>query len=366
MTKFDQNQTPSPSIMVGLSGGVDSAVAALLLKRQGIPVIAGFMQNWEGDREDPFCSADQDLSDAKAVCDQLDIPLITVNLAKVYWERVFQRCLLEWAAGRTPNPDIGCNRDVKFKAFLDYAQQHGTRAIATGHYARIECIDGHYHLAKSADPEKDQTYFLYALNQSQLADSLFPIGHLNKSEVRAIAKKADLINHAKKDSTGICFIGERRLKPFLREFLLAQPGLIETLEGKVVGSHDGLMFYTIGQRHGLQIGGCQGSLEKPWYVVAKETSRNILIVAQGHDHPALYKQKLVCTETHWIRGTPPPTPYTATAKTRYRQPEQVCEITHREQDRYTVTFEEPQRAITPGQSVVFYQGDYCLGGGIIA
>lgn len=259
MAKIEQNKNNNQKVMVGVSGGVDSAVTALVLKQQGYEVVGAYMQNWEVDREDPFCRAEQDLSDAKAICDQLDIPLVTVNFAKEYWDHVFQYCLDEFAAGRTPNPDIWCNREIKFKAFLTHAKQQGASYLATGHYAQIIKTNGEYQLRKSNDSNKDQTYFLYTLNQRQLATSLFPIGQLQKPQVRKIAEQAGLVNHAKKDSTGICFIGERKFKTFLSEFLLAQPGKMETPDGKIVGLHDGIMFYTIGQRKGLNIGGREGA-----------------------------------------------------------------------------------------------------------
>ncbi len=352
-------------VIVGLSGGVDSAVAALTLKQQGYDVSGIFMQNWEADREDPFCTAEQDLSDAKAICDQLGIPLQTANFAKEYWDNVFQYCLDEFAAGRTPNPDIWCNREIKFKAFLDHALALGADFLATGHYARIKKIDRHYCLLKSADANKDQTYFLYTLGQKQLAHSIFPIGELQKSAVRKIAQQANFINYAKKDSTGICFIGERKFKDFLNEFLLAQPGNMETPEGKHVGKHDGVMFYTIGQRKGLNIGGRQDANELPWYVLGKDVKRNVLIVGQGDDHPMLYRDHLTCEQVHWISEQSPQFPLHCSAKIRYRQTDQACRVTQQDNNCYEVNFEQPQRAITPGQSVVFYDGDRCLGGGVI-
>ncbi|WP_423064189.1 tRNA 2-thiouridine(34) synthase MnmA [Candidiatus Paracoxiella cheracis] len=352
-------------VIVGLSGGVDSAVAALTLKQQGYDVSGIFMQNWEADREDPFCTAEQDLSDAKAICDQLGIPLQTANFAKEYWDNVFQYCLDEFAAGRTPNPDIWCNREIKFKAFLDHALALGADFLATGHYARIKKIDRHYCLLKSADANKDQTYFLYTLGQKQLAHSIFPIGELQKSAVRKIAQEANFINYAKKDSTGICFIGERKFKDFLNEFLLAQPGNMETPEGKHVGKHDGVMFYTIGQRKGLNIGGREDANELPWYVLGKDVKRNVLIVGQGDDHPMLYHDHLTCEQVHWISEQSPQFPLHCSAKIRYRQTDQACRVTQQDNNCYEVNFEQPQRAITPGQSVVFYDGDRCLGGGVI-
>lgn len=356
--------TQTKKIMLGLSGGVDSAVSALLLKQQGHEVEAVFMQNWQADQEDPYCTLEQDLKDARLICEKINIPLHTVNFSNDYWTLVFQHFLDEYAAGRTPNPDVLCNKEIKFSAFLDYALGLGADYIAMGHYANTVFLNDHYQLLKSADRNKDQTYFLHYLNQDQLAKSLFPLANLDKSRVRHIAQEAGLINHNKKDSTGICFIGERKFKAFLNEYLLAQPGPIETLEGEYKGEHQGLMFYTLGQRQGLGIGGSQSGQE-PWYVVSKDLKSNVLRVAQGHDHPALFSQELSCGRVHWISGVAPSLPFSCTAKTRYRQQEQACVITTLEDDRYQVRFAQPQRAITPGQSVVFYQGEVCLGGGII-
>jgi tRNA-specific 2-thiouridylase len=359
-------KTTTPKhIIVGMSGGVDSSVAALLLKEQGHHVEGVFMKNWEEDDTDTYCPASIDMADAQAVCDQLQIELHRINFAAEYWETVFTHFLAEYRAGRTPNPDILCNKEIKFKAFLDYAKQRGADYIATGHYVRRLTEDGNNFLLKGLDPQKDQSYFLYALNQQQLQHSLFPIGHLAKPAVRALAEKAGFKNHIKKDSTGICFIGERKFKTFLNDYLPAQPGLIETPEGKNIGTHDGLMFYTIGQRQGLKIGGQKDRPESPWYVAAKDMKRNVLIVAQGHDHPLLFAQTLIANQVHWISGAPDTFPLKITAKTRYRQPDQACIIEQDSDDRYKLTFDEPQRAITPGQSVVFYQGEICLGGGVI-
>jgi tRNA-specific 2-thiouridylase len=365
MANFEQNQGDKRQIAVGLSGGVDSAMAALTLKNQGHEVIGVYMQNWAVENDDPFCSAQQDLSDAKAVADHIGIEFHIVNFAKNYWDNVFQYCLDEFAAGRTPNPDVWCNREIKFKALLDYALSLGADYLATGHYVRVQQNHTEFALIASKDQSKDQTYFLYLLNQSQLSKSLFPIGDLQKNNLRALAKQAGLINHAKKDSTGICFIGERKFKAFLSEYLLAQPGNMETPEGKVIGKHDGVMFYTLGQRQGLHIGGRKDANEAPWYVLAKDVKRNVLIVGQGHDHPLLFSSQLTCSQLHWINGKPPTFPLTCTAKTRYRQPAQKCQISETNDDACKVIFEQPQRAITPGQSVVFYQENICLGGGII-
>jgi tRNA-specific 2-thiouridylase len=322
------------------------------------------MKNWEGDDTDTHCPAALDLADAQTVCDQLDIPLHVVNFADKYWERVFAHFLAEYQAGRTPNPDILCNKEIKFTAFLDYAKQCGADYIATGHYARIRREGENTYLMKGPDPLKDQSYFLCLLNQSQLAQSIFPVGDLTKTQVRALAQQLHLKTHDKKDSTGICFIGERKFKTFLNDYLPAKIGKIITLTGEVIGQHDGLMFYTIGQRQGLQIGGCKGKAELPWYVVDKDMQRNVLLVAQGENHPALFKKSLIATALHWI-NTPPTLPLPTTAKIRYRQPDQACDVTMLNAGRYQVNFAQPQRAVTPGQAVVFYQDDICLGGGII-
>lgn len=374
-------------IVVGLSGGVDSSVTALLLKQQGFEVIAVYMQNWEVENEDPYCTQEQDLLDAKAICDQLGIELQVINFAKQYWQLVFEHCLNEFSLGRTPNPDIYCNQHIKFKFFLNYALSLGVDYLATGHYAQIRYHQKEYKLCKGTDPNKDQSYFLYTLGQQQLARCLFPLGNYHKKTVREIAAKAHLATQNKKDSTGICFIGERKFKDFLNEFLLKKPGLIKSDQGEVVGQHDGLMFYTIGQRKGLKIGGIKHSVagkqttsdseqlkttekdHEPWFVLSKDIKNNILIVGQGHDHPLLFKSSLLCHQLHWISGKVPVLPLQCSAKTRYRQADQVCELslvdTHSATPRYRVNFAEKQRAITQGQSVVFYQGDVCLGGAII-
>ena len=357
--KLEQN------IIVGMSGGVDSSVAALLLAQAGYDVTGAFMRNWEADDEDPHCQADLDLTDAKSVCDEIGIELNTINFAEDYWQKVFQYFLDEYAAGRTPNPDVLCNQEIKFKAFLEYALAQGAEKIATGHYAQIHEHDGVYQLMKAIDSNKDQTYFLYRLNQYQLQHSLFPLGQLTKPEVREIAAKAAFTNHQKKDSTGICFIGERKFKAFLSEYLLAKPGKIKTVDGDIIGKHQGLMYYTNGQRQGIGIGGMQQAADKPWYVADKDIDNNVLIVAQGHDHPALFKESLIGEQVHWIAGVSPELPLDCCAKIRYRQVDQACRVTRLEEDRLQVSFVQPQRAIAPGQSVVFYQGDVCLGGAII-
>ena len=352
-------------IVAGLSGGVDSAVSALLLKKAGYDVIGVYMQNWEPENDDPHCTAEQDLTDARMVCDKLDIDFHVVNFAQEYWDRVFQYCLDEFAAYRTPNPDIWCNKEIKFNVFLDHAKTLGATKLATGHYVRTGKQGASHTLLKGLDPNKDQSYFLYTLNQAQLDFSIFPIGDIEKSHVRALAKEAGLINHNKKDSTGICFIGERKFKTFLQEFLLAQPGNIEATDGQIMGRHDGLMYYTRGQRKGLHIGGSDKHADAPWYVIDKDIKRNVLIIGQGHDNPLLYTQTLRCEQLHFVNNTPPSTQLICKAKTRYRQQEQPCVITPISEDRFEVTFDEPQRAVTPGQSVVFYQDDCCLGGGTI-
>lgn len=357
--------TLPPYVIVGLSGGVDSSVAALLLQQQGYRVEGLFMQNWVETGEDIFCPGDRDLQDARAVCERLNIKLHTVSFAQEYWDRVFQYFLAEYAAGRTPNPDILCNKEIKFKAFLDYALTLGADYIATGHYARILHTPSDYQLLKARDLNKDQSYFLYTLQQAQLEKSLFPLGELTKPEVRKMARQAGFVNHEKKDSTGICFIGERRFRDFLSEYLLARPGDIKTVDGKTIGRHNGLMFYTLGQRQGLGIGGLKGRDATPWYVVDKNIAEQTLIVAQSHDHPKLLTHSLLCRQLHWVAGHPPETPLPCSAKTRYRQHDAACVIKKINDDEYCAEFNEPQWAVTPGQSVVFYTGDICLGGGVI-
>jgi len=353
-------------VIVGMSGGVDSSVAALLLKEQGWNVEGLFMKNWEQDDTSEYCSAEEDLKDAQAVADHLSIPLSSVNFSAEYWDSVFESFLTEYQAGRTPNPDVLCNREIKFKAFLDYALALGADHIATGHYARTAHKPDGIRMQRGIDEGKDQTYFLYMLGQPQLSHSLFPLGGLLKSEVREIAKKAGLLNYKKKDSTGICFIGERKFGDFLSRYLAPNPGPIETPEGRYIGEHQGLMHYTLGQRKGLGIGGQPGASEAPWFVVRKDIRRNRLLVAQQHDHPLLLHNGLEASQLHWVSGLPPhETPFICTARIRHRQPLQACEITHLEDGCCQVHFKQNQRAITPGQSIVFYHGDDCLGGGII-
>lgn len=352
-------------IIVGISGGVDSSVAALLLQQQGYEVEGLFMKNWEEDDDEDYCAAEQDLADAQSVCDDLGIKLHSVNFASEYWDRVFKHFLDEYSAGRTPNPDILCNKEIKFRAFLDYALTLGASRIATGHYARVKIENGKAHLLRGIDKNKDQSYFLYTLNQNQLSHSLFPIGAYQKDEIRALAKKHGFTTHDKKDSTGICFIGERRFDTFLKQYLPAKPGIIESTEGEPLGQHSGLMYYTIGQRKGLGIGGMKDSSENPWYVVDKDINNNRLIIAQGHNHPRMLHNVLECKQCHWIDNTEPDEASSYTAKIRYRQSDQACRMTKMGADHYKIIFEEQQRAITPGQSVVFYSNDICLGGGII-
>lgn len=351
-------------VIVGMSGGVDSSVSALLLMQQGYTVEGLFMKNWDEDDGTEYCTAKQDLADAEAVCQKLGIPLHTANFAAEYWDNVFEHFLAEYKAGRTPNPDILCNREIKFKVFLQYAKILGGDYIATGHYVRREQQGEHTYLLKGLDNNKDQSYFLHAVGEVEFAQTLFPVGELEKPEVRRLAEEHDLITHNKKDSTGICFIGERRFKDFLEQYLPAQPGAMETDTGQVIGQHNGLMYYTIGQRQGLGIGGVKGASEEPWFVLEKDLKRNVLVVGQG-EHERLYKLKLDADQSHWINSPPTSTSLRCHAKTRYRQPDQACTVTIHAEGRLTVVFDDPQRAVTPGQSVVFYQGERCLGGAVI-
>jgi len=354
--------------MVGMSGGVDSSVAAQQLLQQGYEVHGLFMKNWEEDDADDYCAAATDMADAQTICKQLDIPFHAVNFAAEYWDHVFAHFLSEYKAGRTPNPDVMCNQEIKFKAFLEHALALGMQAIATGHYATIRRVDNAHQLHKGLDPNKDQSYFLHRLNQHQLAHSLFPLGQLEKPAVRALAQAHAFCNFDKKDSTGICFIGERRFKTFLSQYLPHQPGQIEDTEGNRIGQHDGLMYHTFGQRQGLGIGGSAGGPGTPWYVVDKDLQRNVLIVAQGKNHPRLFQQTLTATDLHWIGQAPTHLPFACHAKIRYRQADQACTMVAYAPDEQVcrVEFVHAQRAVTPGQSIVFYTGNHCLGGGIIA
>ncbi|WDE02858.1 tRNA 2-thiouridine(34) synthase MnmA [Thalassomonas viridans] len=353
-------------VIVGMSGGVDSSVSAYLLKEQGYQVEGLFMKNWEEDDNDEYCAAAEDLRDAQAVCDKLGIKLHTINFATEYWDNVFEYFLAEYKAGRTPNPDIMCNKEIKFKAFLEFAcEDLGADYIATGHYVSREFRDGQWAMIRGKDSNKDQSYFLYTLSHEQVGRTLFPVGNIEKPEVRTLAEKADLITHDKKDSTGICFIGERKFKDFLAKYLPAQPGNIENTEGEVIGQHDGLMYHTLGQRKGLRIGGLANAGEAPWYVVEKDLKRNVLIVGQGSNHPRLFSKGLIANQLHWVSRETLDKPLSCTVKTRYRQQDVPCIVTPQSEGNFEVMFEQEQSSVTPGQSVVFYQDEVCLGGGII-
>ena len=348
-------------IVVGMSGGVDSSVAALLLKRAGHEVIGVFMKNWEEKDEDGVCTSERDYADVRSVCDTIGIPYYTVNFVKEYYDRVFSYFLSEYEKGRTPNPDVLCNREIKFKAFLDYAMEIGADELATGHFCQLGQEAGRVTLLRGADPNKDQSYFLYMLGQPALRRARFPVGHLTKGEVRRIAAEAGLSTSEKRDSTGVCFIGERRFKPFLKQFLPANPGKMVTPEGKVVGQHDGLMYYTLGQRRGLGIGGA-GNGER-WFVLEKDMARNELIVTQGGDHPLLYSRTCEGSGATFISGEAPAASFDCTCKYRYRQGDQAVHV-EMDGDRVLVVAKDSQRAVTPGQSMVFYQGEVCLGGAV--
>ena len=352
-------------VIVGMSGGVDSSVAALLLKEQGFEVSGLFMKNWEDDDTDEYCSSREDLVDAVAVADTIGIDIDVVNFSAEYKKRVFEGFLRDYRAGRTPNPDVLCNAEIKFRAFLDHALALGADCIATGHYAQVRLSDGVYQLLKAEDGTKDQSYFLYRLDQGQLARTRFPLGGLYKRDAREIARRAGLPNHDKKDSTGICFIGERPFREFLNRYLPEAPGEIRTPEGEAIGRHHGLMFYTLGQRQGLGIGGQRGGGGEPWYVAGKDPARNRLIVVQGHDHPALYREQLTAGNLSWVSGAAPHCHWVYSGKTRYRQKDAPCSIATVDASRCEVEFAEPQWAVTPGQSVVIYESRVCLGGGII-
>ena len=353
-------------VIVGMSGGVDSSVSAWLLQQQGYQVEGLFMKNWEEDDDEEYCTAAEDLADAQAVCDKLGIPLHKVNFAAEYWDNVFEHFLDEYKAGRTPNPDILCNKEIKFKAFLEFAAEDlSADFIATGHYVRRQDVNGKSQLLRGLDDNKDQSYFLYTLSHEQVAQSLFPVGELAKPEVRRIAEELELVTAKKKDSTGICFIGERKFRDFLGRYLPAQPGAIVSTEGDVVGEHQGLMYHTLGQRKGLGIGGTKEGSEDPWYVVDKDVAKNLLVVAQGHEHPRLMSVGLIARQLHLVDRDILTAPLRCTVKTRYRQTDIPCTVTPLGPDRLEVRFDEPVAAVTPGQSAVFYLNEVCLGGGII-
>jgi tRNA-specific 2-thiouridylase len=350
------------TVVVGMSGGVDSSVAAFLLKEQGYHVIGMFMKNWEEKDSQGVCQASKEFEDVVKVCEKLQIPYYSVNFAKEYWDNVFTSFLNELKLGHTPNPDVLCNREIKFKALLEKALSLGADYLATGHYCRTKEIDGKYHLLRGLDSDKDQSYFLYTLQEAILQKTLFPIGDLTKSEVRRIAKQEGLSTFDKKDSTGICFIGERNFKQFISGYIPYQPGNFETLQGKIIGKHDGIAYYTIGQRKGLNIGGPGDA----WFVVGKDTKRNVVFVEQGKDHPSLYASNLTATECSWVNHKPITLPFSCSAKIRYRQQDSACTLTSLDAEKFLVSFQNPQRAITPRQSVVFYDKEVCLGGAIIS
>lgn len=379
LTLADIDNPNAKHVIVGMSGGVDSSVSAVLLQQAGFKVEGLFMKNWEEDDGTEYCTAMEDLADAQAVCDKIGIKLHTANFAMEYWDRVFEHFLAEYKAGRTPNPDILCNKEIKFKAFLDYALTLGADYIATGHYTRRSVnytnAEGTLvaQLLRGLDNNKDQSYFLHAVGGDKIAKTLFPVGELEKPVVRQIAEAHDLITAKKKDSTGICFIGERRFKDFLQQYLPAQKGDIVTDDHKTIGTHDGLMYYTLGQRGGIGIGGVKDRLEEPWFVLAKDLDKNRLIVGQGHEHPMLMSNELHAYKLDWIDGLPPKDIFSdkglrCMAKSRYRQPDQACRVfaTNADGSEVRAVFDKPQRAVTPGQSAVFYIDEVCLGGGVIA
>jgi len=378
LTLADVENPSTKHVIVGMSGGVDSSVSAVLLQQAGFKVEGLFMKNWEEDDGTEYCTAMDDLADAQAVCDKIGMKLHTANFAMEYWDRVFEHFLAEYKAGRTPNPDILCNKEIKFKAFLDYALTLGADYIATGHYTRRSVNytnaegDEVAQLLRGLDNNKDQSYFLHAVGGDKIAKTLFPVGELEKPVVRQIAEEHDLATAKKKDSTGICFIGERRFKDFLQQYLPAQKGEILTDDNKVIGTHDGLMYYTLGQRGGIGIGGVKDRVEAPWFVLAKDLEKNRLIVGQGHEHPMLMSNELKAYKLDWIDGLPPADVFSAEGlacmeKSRYRQPDQACRVfaTNADGSEVRVIFDEPQRAVTPGQSAVFYIDEVCLGGGVI-
>lgn len=378
LTLADVENPSTKHVIVGMSGGVDSSVSAVLLQQAGFKVEGLFMKNWEEDDGTEYCTAMDDLADAQAVCDKIGIKLHTANFAMEYWDRVFEHFLAEYKAGRTPNPDILCNKEIKFKAFLDYALTLGADYIATGHYTRrsVNYINAEgdevAQLLRGLDNNKDQSYFLHAVGGDKIAKTLFPVGELEKPVVRQIAEQHDLATAKKKDSTGICFIGERRFKDFLQQYLPAQKGEILTDDNKVIGTHDGLMYYTLGQRGGIGIGGVKDRPEEPWFVLAKDLEKNRLIVGQGHEHPMLMSNELKAYKLDWVNGLPPADVFSdeglaCMEKSRYRQPDQACRVfaTNADGSEVRVVFDEPQRAVTPGQSAVFYIDEVCLGGGVI-
>lgn len=348
-------------VVIGMSGGVDSSVAAMLLKKQGYDVIGIFMKNWDDTDENGVCTATEDYNDVIEVCNQIGIPYYAVNFEKQYWDKVFTYFLDEYRAGRTPNPDVMCNKEIKFKAFLEHAIALGADYVATGHYARVAYIDGEYKMLRGVDDNKDQTYFLNQLSQEQLSKTMFPLGELKKPQIREMAKEAGLATATKKDSTGICFIGERNFKDFLSNYLPAQPGVMQTLSGEVKGKHDGLMYYTIGQRHGLGIGG-NGD---PWFAVGKNLKENILYVDQGFHNELLYGDEVIATNVSWVSNRAKEKEFTCTAKFRYRQEDNKVTVQIVDENTVRILCDEPIRAITPGQAVVFYDGDECLGGATI-
>lgn len=357
-------ETKDIKVVIGMSGGVDSSVAALLLKEQGYNVIGVFMKNWEEKDEHGYCTAAKDYEDVRIVCDKINIPYYTVNFSKQYWDRVFSYFLEEYKSGRTPNPDVLCNREIKFKEFLNYGiNVLGADYIATGHYAQVDYVDGEYKLIRGVDRNKDQSYFLSQIGQKELAKTMFPIGNLEKPKVREIAEEYELITAGKKDSTGICFIGERNFKDFLSNYLPAKAGEIKTLTGEVKGKHEGLMYYTLGQRKGLGIGG-EGSGE-PWFVVEKDLKNNILYVVQGENHSALFSEGLLATDFSWVSGKEKQNSFECTAKFRYRQEDQQVKVQIINENKVKIIFKKPQKAITPGQTVVLYEEETCLGGGVI-
>ena len=351
--------------MVAMSGGVDSSVSALLLQKQGLDIAGLFMKNWEEDDRFGECAAAEDAADARAVAESMGLFLHTRNFAAEYWENVFEEFIAEYRAGRTPNPDILCNREIKFKTFLEHAEELGADMIATGHYVRTDCKDGKYRLLRGLDYNKDQSYFLYAVGHQQLAKTLFPVGELEKTTVRELAEMAGFDVFDKKDSTGICFIGERNFTRFLGEYLPAQPGEIRTTEDRVIGEHQGLMFHTLGQRQGLGIGGVKGYPEAPWYALHKDLENNVLYAGQGHEHPWMLSTRLEASQLAWVSGSAPEPGRRLSAKVRYRQKDQIVQILQIDENHMHLEFEQEQRAVTPGQSVVLYDGEVCLGGGII-